>query len=231
MSNTGIFMDVETIINPVNPDSVSEMSIIEQEINKQVTENTLTYFAVQYGHVYPVMLVQSWTKELQGYNTQLNNFIKSYQELNLKNVDKNWLRTKIQDFVKWINEKLANLRQKIVNSLKAMNKQVSEAIEIISTIVNFDLSIDSIVGWAKNVINYFTGPYGKLVQFIVDFTTYTPPLVTAAAQLATTTVTAAPLIISKTDELTDEGSEVVKEEIANAVGGITFEPINIGDLK
>ena len=221
----------DAIINEIDPDSVEQLSILEQEIDKQVQESVEIWATVQSGHIYPVMLVQNWTKELQGYNNQINNFVSYYQQLNFDGIDRNWLRKKIQNFVTWINNQLAKLRIKIINSIKAMSQQVNQAIETISSIVNFSLSIDSIVGWASHVINYFTGPYGKLMQFITDFTTYTPPLIAEVTGLAANITVASGQIIDKTQELQGEGSDVIKEEISNAVGGITFEPISIGDLR
>lgn len=221
--------DIE--LTSVDADVCYSMSAIQEEIDNQVKAYIDTEATTVSGHIYPVNLVTSWTRELQAWNAALQRFLDKYALIDLTKVDKSWLKERVTKFANWISDKLAKLRTKIVNGLKSMSSTISDAISLFEPVVNMSLSADTVVSWAGNVISFFSGPYGKLVQFVTDFATYTPPLIVAATQLTATVVTAPVRIIAKTSELDDEGSSVVREEIESAVGQITFPSISLGDLS
>ena len=208
-------------------DASQQMNNI-QTGNDVATQQTVAT-ASSDGHVYPVAMVQSWTKELQSTNKQLQSFLEKFQQLNLDRIDRMWLRKQIQRFSKWIKEKLSSIRLKIVLSLKGMMKPIKDALALIEPILK-PPSLDTIITWANNIIKVWMKPYEKIVTFIKDCTTYTPPLVAQASSLVSTASSAPAIITNKTAELTGEGASIIQEEIANAVGDISFEPISIGDV-
>lgn len=197
--------------------------VIDSSINSDVPDDYSD-------HLYPVAFVKTCTQELENINSQLDAYIKSFMAVDFSKVDKNWLRDRTRKFIDWINKKLKSLRTKIVKGIKGMYKQVQKAKQIIEPILS-PPSLDTIITWASNVISFFTEPYNKVVQFITDFTTYTPPLTTEASKIVTKVAAAPVLIMAKTDELKGEGAEVVKEEVKNAVKDIKFDPITMNDLK
>ena len=218
---------LQTTQDQPDKDASQQMNNIQSGNDNNAQQTIAT--ASSDGHVYPVAMVQSWTKELESANKQLKSFLQKFQQLNLDKIDRMWLRKQIQRFSKWIKEKLSSIRLKIVLSLKGMMKPIKEALAIIEPLLK-PPSLDTIITWANNIIKAWMGPYEKVVTFIKDCTTYTPPLVSKTTALASTASTAPVIITNKAAELTGEGASIIQEEIANAVGDISFEPISIGDV-
>jgi len=205
----------------------NETDTIKTEITKYINTSVTST-----GHIYPVAMVQSWTKEMQGYNAQLKGYIEMFKKLDLSKVDRYWLKKQVQKFVSWINERLAKLRQKIVKSLKSMYSKVQEVLEVVTPIIKLaGGDLGAVVSWIGNVINLFLKPYQKIITFIKDFATYTPPLVAECMELTSTVAFTPSIIQSKAAELTGQGADIIIEEIQNTVSGITFSPISIGDLQ
>lgn len=182
-------------------------------------------------HLYPVDTVVGWTNKLKDINRQLDNYIEALNEVSLQDVDKTWLRKQIEKFVDWINSKLAALRKQIVKGLKGVFTQAKKALDVVTGVVPTSLSLTSVITWGMNVIGLFMKPFQVLTQFIIDFMKYTPPLVAEAGKVVGKVATTPSLITSKMEELKGEGNEIIKQEIENAVGGIKFEPITLGDLQ
>ena len=211
-----------------NKNSSEQISLLQQEIDSQVRQ-CLTE-ATSEGHLYPVSLVDGWTKELKSYNTVLEKYIEQFNEINLDNVDRTWLRKQVEKFVTWLKDKLNKLRQKIIDGLKGMIQPIKEFLTLIEPIVNISISLDTVVSWAMSVISFFMKPYMTVVQFMSDFASYTPPLISEAGSLAGNVATVPGAINAKVNELQGEGSDIIKEEIANAVAGVAFEPPSMGDV-
>ena len=209
-------------------DASTEISNIQQKTEKQVEQVTQT--PPSDGHVYPVALVQSWTNEMKNYNDQLTNYLGMMNNINFDKVDRNWLKKQVLKFVSWLKVQLNKLKQKVINGLKGMMQPIKKAMGLLSPILSLPTDPLAILGWASSVVSVFTEPYTKVIQFISDFTTYTPPLVGAAASLSSNVATAPVKIIAKANELKGEGSEIIQEEIANAVQGLIFEAPGLGDL-
>lgn len=214
----------------VDPNGMEQMSIIAQaakaEIDSSITTETPNDYA---GHLYPVLFVKECTLQLQNINKQIANFIKSLTELNIKNTDPYWLKNRIKKFADWINDKLSKIRQKVVNALKGMYKQAQKVVRLIEPILS-PPSLDTIISWAGNIISFFTEPYQKVVTFISDFMTYTPPLVAETTTTAALVAVTAAEIQPTVDRLEGEGIEVIKEQIMVAVGAIKLEPVSMGDV-
>ena len=203
----------DSIVDNIN--SSEQISLLQKEIDSQVQASITE--AVSEGHLYPVALVDGWTKELKSYNTVLEKYIEQFNEINIDNVDRTWLRKQVEKFVTWLKDKLNKLRQKIIDGLKGIMQPIKEFLALIDPIVNISISLDTVVSWAMSVISFFMKPYTTVVQFISDFASYTPPLISEA-------------INAKVNELQGEGSDIIKEEIANAVAGVAFEPPTMGDV-
>ena len=144
--------------------------------------------------------------------------------------DRTWLKKQILKFVAWIKGQLSKLREKVVKGLKGMMQPIKKAMGLISPILSLPGDPLAILGWAGNVVSFITEPYQKVIQFISDFASYTPPLIGAAASLAVNVALIPSKINNKTAELTGEGAEVIQEEIANAVAGVAFDPPSMGDV-
>lgn len=222
-------LDLDPTDESLDPDCSQVITNIQDSIKKEIEESISTQ--KWDGHLYPVEMVVNWTNYLKDINKKLDDYIKQLNELNLENVDRTWLRTQIQKFVDWINKKLQKIRERIVQGLKAMYKGATKAIQTIAGVIPTSISLDALVGWASNVISMFTKPYQVIITFIKDFITYTPPLVAEAGKVATKVVTTPSLINTKISQLQGEGSELVKEEIANAITGVTFKPPTLGELQ
>jgi hypothetical protein len=215
--------DEDPVIDPA-----SEISNIEQKVEKQV--ETVTNTPTAEGHTYPVALVTSWTNEMQNYNDQLNEYMSMLNNVNFNKVDRMWLKKQVLKFINWLKKQLSKLREKIVRGLKGMMQPIKKALNLIKPIIS-PPSPTTIISWATGIISIFTEPYNKIIQFISDFSTYTPPLISNASKLAGTVATIPGTINTKMNELTGEGANLIKEEIANAVSGITFDPPSMGDLS
>lgn len=210
-----------------DPDTTQQMENAEAQIKQKLEENKKEVSGD--GHVYPVGMVQGWTEELKGYNTQVAGYIKLFKDINLDKVDRTWLKKQVQKFVTWLMGKLQKLKQKIIKGLKAMMQHVKKALDLIKPLIE-PPSLDTIVKWASNVISVFTEPYQKIITFISDFMTYTPPLIAEAGILSGTVASVPSTINEKVEQLEGEGVEVIKEEIANAVTGVSFSPPSMGDV-
>ena len=209
-------------------DTASKMQEIEETTTTQVEAVTST--PEPDGHVYPVALVQGWTNEMKNYNEQLSQYMIMLNAINFDKVDRMWLKNQVLKFVTWLKGQLKKLKEKIVKGLKGMSQPIKKAMNLIKPIIE-PPSLTTIISWASGIISIFMEPYQKVIQFISDFATYTPPLVAEAGKLAVNVATVPVKITTKTQELQGEGSEVIKEEIANAVGGVAFEPPSMGDLQ
>lgn len=223
--------NLQTINEEVEPDACQQLdnlqTIIDQEIQNNIDTNVPDYE----GHVYPIALVVSWTKQLKNINEQIDNYIKNLEEVDLEVVDKTWLRKNIQNFVDWISQKLSAVRQKIVKSMKAIFTDCNKLLTEIKKILPTSISLDSIISWATNVIAFFTKPYETVVLFIKDFGTYTPPLVSEATKLAANTVKTPQAVLSVLGKLTTEEGKEIQEEANRELQKITFDPISLGDLQ
>lgn len=186
----------------------------------------------QEGHLYPVKLVSDWTYKLKQYNKQMDDFLKELDELSV-DVDITWLCQKVEAFCKRINKAIAWVRFEIIKGLSAMYKQANIFQKYIDPIVNFNpTDIFACLGWVKNVIKFFLGPYLTVVQFIVDFMSYTPPLVSEAASLVGKTASIPGKLINSIN-IVAEGKDGEKKQIAEVYKdyiNIEFEPITMGDI-
>ena len=209
-------------------DTATEMSNIEQRVETQV--ETVTKTPESSDHVYPVALVQSWTNEMKNYKDQLVNYMGMLDNVNFDKVDRMWLKNQVMKFIDWLNKQLAKIRKKIIKALKGMMQPIKKAMGLISPILSLPGDPLAILGWAGNVVSFVMEPYQKIIQFISDFSSYTPPLVSAAVELAGTAATVPSTITTKIDELKGEGSELIIDEITNAVQGVAFKPISMGDV-
>ena len=215
----------------VDPNAMEKMGAIAQEADKQIKQCVSDKKPEDYeGHLYPVLFVQECTQHLKDVNTQISYFIVMLQEATLGHPDPYWLKNRIQKFVDWINDKLKKLRQKIVNGLKGMYKQVKKVMQLLDPIVNVSISLDTVVSWAQSVISFFAEPYEKVVTFIVDFMSYTPPLVQETTTTATLVAATATQIQPTVEKLEGEGMDIIKEQIMTALGTIKFDPISMGDV-
>lgn len=210
------------------PDVCQQMANVQENIKQDVEKATKMQHVK--GHVYPVALVVNWTNQLKDINTKIDNYIKNLNDVSLQNVDKTWLRKQIEKFVNWINGKLQQLRQKIVNGLKAIYQDGNELLNTIAGCVPTSISLDTLPTWASSVISLFMKPYKAIILFITDFMTYTPPLITEAATVSAKVVSTPSFLTSKFNELEGEANQAVKEEISECVKEIKVEPITLGDI-
>lgn len=210
------------------PDVCQQMANVQDNIKQDVEKATKIEHVK--GHVYPVALVVNWTNQLKDINTKMDNYIKNLNDINLQTVDKTWLRKQIEKFVNWINGKLQQLRQKIVNGLKAIYQDGNELLNTIAGCVPTSISLDTLPTWASSVISLFMKPYKAIILFITDFMTYTPPLITQAATVSAKVVSTPSVLTNKFNELEGEANQVVKEEISECVKEIKVEPITLGDI-
>jgi predicted transport protein len=213
--------------NEPHIDCVQQMSNLQAKVEQQVAEVKPT--APTDGHIYPVAMVESWTKELKSYSAQLNAYVKSFNALNLDNVDRTWLQKQVQKFVMWIKDRVAKLQAKITKALNGMMKPVNEVLSLVKPILS-PPSIKTIIGWANKIISYFMAPYQKVIQFIADFATYTPPLVKETATLAATAASVPPRLLAKVASLQDEAALIAAESLNN-VKDVDFGSVNTGDVN
>lgn len=212
---------------PPEPDASKEIAKVEETVEENIEEATTT--PDPEGHTYPVATVKSWTNELKNYNKQLQGYVEMFQAINLSFVDRHWLEKQVIKFIAWLKEKLAMLRKKIISGLKGMMQPIKKALNLIKPVTE-PPSLDTIVTWASSVLSVFMEPYMKVVQFVDDFSTYTPPLMTEAGLLTLQVATLPSTINSKVQELEGEGADIIKDEIANAISGVAFEPPTMEDV-
>lgn len=187
----------------------------------------------QDGHVYPVKLVTTWTNKLKQYNKQMDDFIKEIDELDPITIDATWICKKIEAFCRRINYYLALLRSKIVKTLHYAYKQANVFSDLIDPIVNFNpTDIMQCLGWVKAVIKFFFGPYEKIITFIQDFMTYTPPLVNEATSLLSKTASIPGKLLSKINIVAEnkKGEKKQLVEVYKEYIDIHMDPITMGDI-
>lgn len=186
----------------------------------------------QEGHLYPVKIVSNWTNKLKQYNKQMDDFIAKIDALDV-NVDLTWLCKKVESFCRKINYAIAMVRYEIVKGLSAIYKQANVFSTYIDPIANFNpTDIFACLGWVKSVIKFFLGPYMTVIQFVSDFMTYTPPLVSEAAKLVGKTASV-PVHLLGTINFVAEGKDGEQKELAQAMSeycSIKAEPITLGDI-
>lgn len=186
----------------------------------------------QEGHLYPVTLVSNWTNKLKQYNKQMDDFLADIDKLSV-NVDLTWLCKKVEAFCRKINYAIAMVRYEIIKGLSAIYKQANVFSNMIDPIANFNpTDIFACLGWVKNVIKFFLGPYLIVIQFISDFMTYTPPLVAEAGKLVGKAATV-PIHLINTIHFVADGKDGEQKELAQAMSeycNIQAEPITLGDV-
>lgn len=242
--------DLEVVNADLKP-LKSDASKTVQEIYEETAETV-----EQEGHLYPVKLVSTATAKLREYNKQIDDFVAGIDSLDV-NVDISWLCQKIEAFCRRINYALALLRHQIIKGLSKIFEQANVYQKYIDPIANFNpTDIFSCLGWVKNVIKYFLGPYLIIIQFISDFMTYTPPLIAEATKLTANVATLPARLMSKVDITvqtkkassepsavsqaidnevsgTPVSSSAIQEELANAYKEefkLEMEPISLGDV-
>ena len=178
MSSQNEILTYETTIKKLN----DEITKIDKNDNdgKQTTQQDIPHVD---GHLYPVALVVNCTNKLNYWNSLLDKYIEKIDQTDT-NVNITWLVKKIEWLCRKINYGLAMLRYYIVKSMGAIYKKVQDNIPVLKVITDINvLDLPSVISLGKAVVNFFTKPYKALVDFIVDFATYTPPLVGSAASL------------------------------------------------
>lgn len=213
------------------PDSCQQLDNLQSKIDQEIKNNIEQDMDEYKGHLYPIKLVVGWTQALKDINSKIDNYINSLEEVDLEVVDKTWLRKNIKNFVDWISTKLKDIRQRIVKGIKSMHQGCTKMINDIIKILPTSLSLDSIVGWASNVIALFTKPYQTAVLFIKDFSTYTPPLIKETGILASNIVKTPGAVLTVLAKLADEEGKEIQEEATKELSKISFEPISIGELQ
>ena len=195
---------------------------------KKVTENTVPEVE---GHLYPVKMVVKWTEKLDFWNAELDKFIEKIEQTDI-NIDITWLCKKCEWICRKINYALAVLRYEIIKVLGSLYKQVQDYLPMLEVVTKIP-SLTTVVSWAKGIINLFLGPYKVLIQFIQDFMTYTPPLISSAASLVGKTASIPPLILSRVNIVAQDKESGEQKEIAEVYKQymkIEMEPITLADI-
>lgn len=204
-------------------------------------------------HIYPVELIESWTKKLHYYNEQLDEFIGDINKVDV-NIPMEWLRKIVKQFVKRINFGIALLRYYIVKALWGMLSGLRKQVEFIAPIIMSDgievseegvkvlppghwiftgqiwKVVGAIISWIKAVIKWFLHPYLLLIQFAIDFMTYTPPLIEEVASLLVKVVAVPPIILSKVLQIAEKHIKEGKTIVSTECGTIKMQPINFQEL-
>ncbi len=216
---------IETEAASVYPTISAGISVDVTTIEEEVV--------TQDGHLYPVKLVTNWTTSLKRYNAQLDDFIAKIEALDPLKINMTWLCKKCEAFCRRINYGLALLRYQIIKTLNAIYKQATTFSSALDPIVNFNATdILQCLDWVKSVIAFFAGPYEKIVQFFVDFTTYTPPLISEATTLVAKTATV-PIKLMTKIELVADGKDGVQKQLAEAYKeyiNLEMETISLADV-
>lgn len=203
-------------------------TVKEEEDKKEKAKNV-----DQDGHVYPVKLVNDWTNKLKQYNKQMDDFLKEIDEMDPITIDATWICKKIEAFCRRINYYLALLRSGIIKTLSKAYKQANVFSNLIDPIVNFNpTDIMQCLGWVKNVIKFFFGPYEKIITFIQDFMTYTPPLVNEATSLVSKAASVPGKLLSKLQIVAEskDGKQKQLTEVYKEYIDIHMDPITMGDI-
>ena len=88
----------------------------------------------------------------------------------------------------------------------------------------------AIISWIKAVIKWFLHPYLLLIQFAIDFMTYTPPLIEEVASLLVKVVAVPPIILNKVLQIAEKHIKEGKTIVSTECGTIKMQPINFQEL-
>ena len=186
------------------------------------------------GHLYPVALVVKCTNKLKYWNNLLDKYIEKVENTDV-NVNLTWLLKKIEWLCRKINYGLAMLRYYIVKSMGALYQKIQDNIPPLKILTSINVAdLPSVVNLGKCIIDFFTKPYKVLVDFVVDFATYTPPLVSNAATLVGKTATV-PVkwlgMINFVAEDKESGEQKHLAEVYKQYINLKMESISLTDLK
>lgn len=183
------------------------------------------------GHLYPIAKVVQWTNDLKAKNKELEQFLKMLDDLDI-NINITWLLKKIEWMCRKINYGLALLRWEILKVLSKVFKQASGYMSAVSSIANFSPgNILGCLGFVKDVVKQYLFPYMTVIQFIIDFMTYTPPLVEEAAKTASLCAQIPFKLLSRIQLVADDENGEAKPliEVYKKYINVKFEKITIAD--
>lgn len=240
------YPELSTVLNPLCEyvSALNQLKIRETELielnnrlnaaqNPETTETETTEIPDLKGHLYPVKLVVGWTNELKFWNKFLEEFLKQLDSTDL-NINITWLMNKINWVCRKVNYALAVLRYEIIKVLHAIYKQASGFLTYIEPVATFKpTNILNCLDWVKNVIKIFLFPYVKIVEFLVDFTTYTPPLVAEATKLVALLAIVPPKILSRLRLAANDKESGEKKALIDVYKqyiNIEMEPITVPDI-
>lgn len=195
---------------------------------KKVTESSVPEVS---GHLYPVKKVVEWTQELDFWNTVLDKFIEQIEKTDI-NIDITWLCKKCEWVCRKINYALAILRYEIIKVLGSLYKQAQDYLPLLEVVTKVP-TLTTVVSWSTGIINLFLVPYKIIIQFIQDFLTYTPPLISSATSLVAKAAIIPPLILSRVNFVAEDKKTGEKKEIAEVYKQylkIEMEPITLADI-
>lgn len=188
------------------------------------------------GRLYPVALVTEWTNKLNFYNAMLDDFIAKIEAMDPVNIDITWLMQKCEWICRKINYALALLRYNIIKCLNKVYLQVQELIPIIDVIANAKVTADpgDLLKPVKGLVNLYLKPYKTAIDFLSDFMSYTPKLITAATKLVTNATSIPGKLLNKIDlvakDQTDNGKKELVEVYKQYIN-VKMEPITLGDIQ
>ena len=195
-----------------NPPSID----VEPEPHVEVEE--------QGDHIYPVTLVCETTNKMIDFNNQLSTFIQDingYEQMikdaNKKGIAKinlDYVARIAEKFCKRINYWLAMLRYYLIKGLSGIFNSVKKFTEPISNLVDAvtGLSVDSLGKFASSFLKIISGPYAKLVEFVQDNLTHTPPLISQCNKLVKNTSITASKATSLYSEIKEQVDEVLNTD-------------------
>ena len=194
----------------------------------KVTESSVPEVS---GHLYPVKKVVEWTQKLDFWNAELDKFIEKIEKTDI-NIDITWLCKKCEWICRKINYALAVLRYEIIKVLGSLYKQVQDYLPMLEVVTKVP-TLTTVVSWATGIIDLFLGPYKIIIQFIQDFMTYTPPLISSATSLVAKAASVPPLILSRVNIVAEDKTTGEQKEIAEVYKQylkIEMEPITLADI-
>lgn len=183
------------------------------------------------GHLYPIGAVVEFTNELNYWKCYLDNFLAKLDEISW-DIDITWLCKKCEWVCRKVNFALARIRYHIVKMLHKMYEQVKAFLPIVTAIVTPPTSPDEVVSWAGDVIKPYTKPYSLSTQFLIDFTTKTPPLLEAAGGVISSAAQIPVKVLSRINLVADDGTGEKKElaEIYKKYFNIQVDPITLPEI-
>ena len=216
--------------------SEAALAKLEQDLQKLKTKKeekkvTAASTPEVTGHLYPVKKVVEWTQKLDFWNAELDKFIEKIEQTDI-NIDITWLCKKCEWICRKINYALAVLRYEIIKVLGSLYKQVQDYLPMLEVVTEVP-TLTTVVSWATGIINLFLGPYKIIIQFIQDFMTYTPPLISSAASLVGKAAIIPPLILSRVNFVAEDKESGEQKEIAEVYKqylNIKMEPITLADI-